>query len=256
MHFGSISILLAAVASGVSAAPSAPLRDYFPDWRTSSSLAEQRNVRVEGKSSVTVSRLVPDQPYLLTEVAMLGRSSVPAGTILIPIETRPFTACEMARPKGHESFACFVDGDGDGRFDGTYRLTSHSFFLLAAWSNRSPTPMAPVRFRRVDVNQLSDHIDLVLARVRSLGFGKRSLYTVRAESRQRADFWVNAGQLIIGSDDVGRRFTIRGSTVIIRSADGNGVTVDVIPPSTPLQTRFTIQKNMYKNEGSAIIPWE
>lgn len=255
-RFNTIMFALAAVVSSAGASGFAPERDYFPDWRTSSSLLEQHNVRVGGKSSVKVSRLVPDQPYLLTEAATLDRSIVPAGTILVPIDTRPFTACEMARPVGHESFACLVDSDGDGRFDGTYRLMSHSFFLLAAWSNRSPTPIAPVAYRRGDAELLSDHIDLVLVRVRQLGFGKRSLYTIRAESRVRADSWVNAGQLIVGSEDVGRRVSIRGSTVIIRSADGDGITVDVIPPSSAVITRFIIEKDMYKNEGASIIPWE
>lgn len=243
-----------AAALGSPAVHAAPARDYAPAWRAIPALPEQRDVRLTDKSVVPISRLVPEQPYVLSEPVKLSKDLLPAGTILVQIEQQPLTACEMVRPPHHESFACLVDRDGDGRFDGTYRLFSNSFFMLAAWSNRLPQPITPTGYKAATPDTLPDYVELTLA----LGTrrGRHWTFMVRPQSLERSDYWVDAGQLVIGPEDVGHSANIRGSHVIVKAVDDMGVTVDIIPPSTAATSHFTIQKDIYKSEGPRIIPWE
>jgi len=180
------------------------------------------------------------------------RSHIPSGTILVKIDESPFTACEMTRPKGHESFYCFVDRDKDGSFDGVYHLFSNSYFLLSGWTNRTPRPVLPFSYQPEEPSNSSNSIIIIMA----LESIKKTEYKfkVSISSKERQDYWVYLGDLIITPDNVGKEINIVGSVVSVLSFSDRGPLLRITPPEIGSVVNFTVPKQMPNGlySGSAV----
>jgi hypothetical protein len=192
--------------------------------------------------AIPVARFAPQDAVVTSAPGNVdgGRNLIAAGTVLIEIESAPFTACVMVRPLGHESFYCFVDQDRDGRFEGSYHLFSNSYFLLSGWTNRTPLPMSPIPYAAAQSGDLHEHVDLNLELV---GKGKdHATYSLTFASQGRKDFWVGAGTLSIGRDKVGKEVHLYGSTISVSSFTDDGPSFSITPPPEGFVAHFVVPK--------------
>ncbi len=234
----------------------APTRTYYPPWISLSDIDPYRDFSAKRGAVISLGRFAPQNPVVTAEKVIIegGRNTVAAGTVLVQIENKPFTACEMVRPQGHESFYCFVDQDGDGRFDGVYHLFSNSYFLLSGWTNRIPVPITPATYSLARPDSLPDHInvDLELA-----GANKdRRTYLINLSSKERKDFWVNLGKFSIERDKAGKAITILGTRIVVSAFTDSGPILDITPPNAGFVAHFMVPMDLDKRAGGSEVVGE
>lgn len=202
-------------------------RDYLPDWVAISGVDTYDGIPTK-KSSIPIARIAPKKSFLLTnEVNMKGRNILEKGTILIGIENNPTTACEMIRPKGHESFYCLVDSNNDGNFDKFFHLFSNSYFLLSGWTNRKPEPFEGVSYKATDSDSLKDYVTINL----EFPMKKKNsyVYSITFSSNSRKDKWVFLGELKFSPDRIGKKVNILGSNVSLIEMNDTGTHLRIQP---------------------------
>lgn len=235
----------------------APTRTYFPPWVALPNIQPHRELGANYGTVIPIARFAPQNPVVTAEALTVegGRNAIPAGTVLVQIESKPFTACEMVRPHGHESFYCFVDQDADGRFDGVYHLFSNSYFLLSGWTNRAPVPIPPATYARATPGKLQDHLEVNLE---PAGKGKDyRTYDITLSSRARRDFWVSLGRFSIERDKAGKATSILGARIAVTAFTETGPMLDITPPDAGTVVHFTVPMDLDRRSkaSGAVGAW-
>ncbi len=220
-----------------------PVRDYSPEWISVSGVAAQKSVNFdESAFFFPIARFAPKYPAITIDSTYVERRNlIPSGTILVEIAKSPYTACEMVRPEGHDSFYCFVDNDADGKFEGLYHIFSHSFFMISGWTNRSPKPIVPFGYKTVQANGIDNYLQI------NFQFNSKSKdkynYIISNSSKNRSDRWVRSELITISPDMIGKHFYILGAKISVDSIDGSkGPIFSITPTPEGFTQKFIVQK--------------
>jgi hypothetical protein len=212
-------------------------------WRLEAS-AESGLAKIGFSAPFLTQRILPVKLAKLREAALPAGSTepVPAGSLLYLVsnDSGKIGYCTLKNRKGAakslfipalDKRPCFVDGDGDGRFDG-------SFSVFDIYSKLSPpqprgsingaeTIAQPAAFEQVDVHSFPDQMTLAYRLVGGRGtLGKVKLEVTLDRPGHRD--WVE----VKGFDaPQGRLIAALGTVVLLKSIDDAGVEVEMRIPS-------------------------
>jgi hypothetical protein len=212
-------------------------------WQLEAS-AQSGTAKIGFSAPFLTQRILPVKLVKLREAALPAGSteSVPAGSLLYLVSNDAGTIgyCTLKNRKGAakslfipalDKRPCFVDRDGDGRFDG-------SFSVFDIYSRLSPPQprgsinaakiiSKPAAFEQVDVYSFPDQMTLSYR----LAGDRSALEKVKLEvtlDRPGHRDWVE----VKGFDaPEGRLVAALGTAVLLKSIDGAGVEVEMRIPS-------------------------
>lgn len=150
-HYG----LLASLPLILSNADQAVRSDrYLAEWKVESPSVLQQVAAVNSGEPVVKARLLPSKLVILETEAVLTPSNVPTGTELIGVSAPLRTACTIApyiRKNAFrvDEYLCFVDDNGDGAFDSTFRRGGYDLGIIQSFGKfpKSRKAIPPARFR-------------------------------------------------------------------------------------------------------------
>lgn len=104
------------------------------------------------------ARLLPSNPIVLDDAITNGNNVLPAGTELFGLRTDPHAACAYTFDdpttlkrifvSNRQTYRCFLDQDGDGRFEAEFTLSSVYVGVPLAYGKIPSTlrPISPARY--------------------------------------------------------------------------------------------------------------
>jgi hypothetical protein len=215
---------------------------YEAEWLALASTAPARTVPLQEKKSEPFVQIVPRTAFRLTRPALdqSGKVVVPEGTVFTGVKRRPDTRCEVLRRPHQVRPFCLVDGDGDGRFDGSTSVWADEVFFAGFAPGKAKPLRAPVAFAVIDPRTEAPQfvVEVYFAnRAELVGRNDLNICVVRGGLKS----WWGAStsvrmclpQLIdLGNKDYPRTVSLYGGSLTFLSREDNRVQVKVMPPRT------------------------
>jgi hypothetical protein len=172
----------------------------------------------DGSAAASAAGLAPD--------AQLIEVQTPGAIVFCDPVIRSKKLVGQAQP-------CFVDGDGDGRFEGSFFTTSVTKGILTIQGKRPGTPkaIAPLAYRRLDPSAFRERMFLGLQYRGNANIVGNHVFDVKYGNEEHSGSLttrvLHKKRNIPGSTEVlGGRFTIL-------AASENGITVRIDQPLPP-----------------------